>query len=106
MKALTTYFDQTPGTHAMLRIIHKYVISKNQQWEFPMESNDYVTDLPFSNILSIFLKIQSQAFMQVINVSYSRLPVTAKELRTTCINTTSRPEQFEATLSRIMEVFH
>ena len=62
-KALATYFDKTPGTYAILRIILKYVCSEissgKPSVEFPMERDNYVTDLPFSEVLAIYLKIQS-----------------------------------------------
>ena len=68
-----------------------------------MERNDYANDLPSPLILSKYLKIQSQAFIQVLNVNYSRIILATKELRT--INATSCPEQFAASNSCMMEVF-
>ena len=66
MKALTTYFDQTPGTFSILRNYLKYVMSEissgRPSIEVPMERNDYANDLPSPLILSKYLKIQSQAF--------------------------------------------
>ena len=47
--------------------------------EIPMERNQYATDLPFSDIFAIYLKIQSQAFMQILNISYEKIAVAAKE---------------------------
>jgi hypothetical protein len=107
MKAMTTYFDQTPGTYSILRNYLKYVMSEissgRPSIEVPMERNDYANDLPSPLILSKYLKIQSQAFIQVLNVNYSRIILATKELRT--INATSCPEQFAASNSCMMEVF-
>ena len=109
-RALTTYFDQYPGTFAVLRIILKFVIdeinSGKTDVEVPMDCNSYMNDLPLSDTFSSFLRIQAQSFMQIVNstASLTKLVVMTREPRN--INElTSNPELFAASDLCFMEFF-